>query len=523
MTKKGKLVIMVSSVLIFFIAGLALVITLMIGGGSFDKLHTALVLDNSDRSLFLSPATQNLSPGQEFGVDVFLDTKGQTIGGFTIQLDYDTSVVAIDSSKGTDGFLIGDGIAGYTTTVNPQGLTNGHYIILGVTANDTTASNQPRHIGKVYFKVLDQVSNGISTSLTLSLNELLDNDLVRYSVGSVNGGLINVGEQPSSSVCGNGVVEGNEECDEGNQNGQVCTPAYGETCEYCKSNCTNGSVVGGRCGDGVVNGNEECDDGNTANGDGCSSTCQTEGGGSSSVCGNGVVEGNEECDEGNQNGQVCTPNYGSSCIYCKSNCTNGSVFGGSCGDGVVNGNEECDDGNTANGDGCSSTCQTEGGSSAGGSSSVSKRSSSSSAASSSCDSSIGNYIWYDVNGNGMQDDIEKGVVGVKVCAYDDHNHKKCDKTNKSGRYEIDGLCAGKYTVKVKGIDDMIQTYDPDGKKDNKTKVRLKNNDKHTKADFGYRKGVAPKTGVVTNILLVIALSVMVTVGILLALRKQGEL
>ncbi len=440
MTKKGKLVIMVSSVLIFFIAGLALVITLMIGGGSFDKLHTALVLDNSDRSLFLSPATQNLSPGQEFGVDVFLDTKGQTIGGFTIQLDYDTSVVAIDSSKGTDGFLIGDGIAGYTTTVNPQGLTNGHYIILGVTANDTTASNQPRHIGKVYFKVLDQVSNGISTSLTLSLNELLDNDLVRYSVGSVNGGLINVGEQPSSSVCGNG-----------------------------------------------------------------------------------VVEGNEECDEGNQNGQVCTPNYGSSCIYCKSNCTNGSVFGGSCGDGVVNGNEECDDGNTANGDGCSSTCQTEGGSSAGGSSSVSKRSSSSSAASSSCDSSIGNYIWYDVNGNGMQDDIEKGVVGVKVCAYDDHNHKKCDKTNKSGRYEIDGLCAGKYTVKVKGIDDMIQTYDPDGKKDNKTKVRLKNNDKHTKADFGYRKGVAPKTGVVTNILLVIALSVMVTVGILLALRKQGEL
>src|SRR5512140_3121708 len=32
----------------------------------------------------------------------------------------------------------------------------------------------------------------------------------------------------------------------------------------------------GKCGDGVVNTGETCDDGNTTNGDGCSSTCQTE-------------------------------------------------------------------------------------------------------------------------------------------------------------------------------------------------------------------------------------------------------
>jgi cysteine-rich repeat protein len=42
------------------------------------------------------------------------------------------------------------------------------------------------------------------------------------------------------------------------------------------------------CGDGVVSGNEECDDGNTTSGDGCSATCTVEAGytctGSPSVC-----------------------------------------------------------------------------------------------------------------------------------------------------------------------------------------------------------------------------------------------
>ena len=52
---------------------------------------------------------------------------------------------------------------------------------------------------------------------------------------------------------------------------------------------------------------EQCDDGNTADGDGCSSTCQLS----------------------------------------------------SCGDGVVDSGEGCDDGGTLDGDGCSSTCQVD--------------------------------------------------------------------------------------------------------------------------------------------------------------------
>ncbi len=139
-----------------------------------------------------------------------------------------------------------------------------------------------------------------------------------------------------------------------------------------------------------------------------------------------------------------------------------------------------------------------------------------------CQSSIGNYIWYDTNGNGKQEDIEEGIQGIEVCA-SLGNDEYCDVTDKHGKYKIDHLCKGEYKVRVRGVGSLVQTYDPDGKKDNKTKVELNsNNDKHTKADFGYR-GKAPSTGLATNIILLIGLSTLVTIGILLVMKKKGML
>jgi cysteine-rich repeat protein len=48
------------------------------------------------------------------------------------------------------------------------------------------------------------------------------------------------------------------------------------------------------CGNGVLDPNEECDDGNTVSGDGCSATCRRE-----PRCGDGVLDPGEECDDGN--------------------------------------------------------------------------------------------------------------------------------------------------------------------------------------------------------------------------------
>jgi cysteine-rich repeat protein len=78
-------------------------------------------------------------------------------------------------------------------------------------------------------------------------------------------------EQPDGpSVCGNGVVESGEECDDGNLVSE----------DGCSQGCLTESN-GQACGDGgrLPEGwgsLEECDDGNLLDGDGCSSTCSIE-------------------------------------------------------------------------------------------------------------------------------------------------------------------------------------------------------------------------------------------------------
>ena len=65
--------------------------------------------------------------------------------------------------------------------------------------------------------------------------------------------------------------------------------------------CTGGSCEGGPvCGDGILETVEECDDGNLVDGDGCSAICEFE-----PVCGDGVAEGSEECDERSIIYKVC--------------------------------------------------------------------------------------------------------------------------------------------------------------------------------------------------------------------------
>jgi len=75
----------------------------------------------------------------------------------------------------------------------------------------------------------------------------------------------NTAECAGPPVCGNGVVEGDEECDDGNTNND----------DACRNDCTlcppPPEPV---CGNGVVEGDEECDDGNTNNYDSCSNLCE---------------------------------------------------------------------------------------------------------------------------------------------------------------------------------------------------------------------------------------------------------
>jgi cysteine-rich repeat protein len=163
--------------------------------------------------------------------------------------------------------------------------------------------------------------------------------------------------EPSScsEVCGDGLVVGAEGCDDGGTAAgdgcsATCTVEDGYTCVAEPSVCW-------KCGNGVIDFTEECDDGGTAAGDGCSATCKVEDGWScdgadpttcTETCGDGLVVGAEECDDGNNvDGDGCSAN----CLI--------EVPPAACGDGNLDAGEQCDDGNTVDGDGCSANCTIE--------------------------------------------------------------------------------------------------------------------------------------------------------------------
>lgn len=183
-------------------------------------------------------------------------------------------------------------------------------------------------------------------------------------VGGCAGGEL-LDESDETAECGNGELEGDEQCDDGNlRAGDGCS-------NRCESEATDG------CGDGIVAGRELCDDTNTNNGDGCSSICSPEAGyscvGSPSVCqpeetiacGDGQIDGDEACDDGGTASDdgcsdVCTAEPGFLCEGEPSVCA--PVTGeAQCGNGIVEPAERCDDSNLRGGDGCSAACNIEAG------------------------------------------------------------------------------------------------------------------------------------------------------------------
>ena len=119
------------------------------------------------------------------------------------------------------------------------------------------------------------------------------------------------------AACGDTVIDSAEECDDGDDNSD-------DEANACRTDCS-----AARCGDGVVDDDEACDDGD-ANSDSAADACRTDC--SVPFCGDGVVDDGEVCDDGDANSD-------SEADACRIDCS-----AAACGDDVVDDGEQCDDG-----------------------------------------------------------------------------------------------------------------------------------------------------------------------------------
>lgn len=112
--------------------------------------------------------------------------------------------------------------------------------------------------------------------------------------------------------------------------------------------------------------------------------------------------------------------------------------------------------------------------------------------------SIGDSIWFDIDGDGTFDGSEPGLAGVDVTVTwlgfdgvvgggDDIVYTAT--TGAAGDYTVTGLPAGEYIAEVDTSDlpgGMAQVFDPDATTDDATAVTLAAGEDHVEADFGYR-------------------------------------
>ena len=179
-------------------------------------------------------------------------------------------------------------------------------------------------------------------------------------------------EQEPEPVCGDGIIGEGEVCDGNFRSCQaIDNGTFTGGSAFCRDDCTGfdtSTCAGadpsdGECGNGIVDENEQCDDGNRISGDGCSKYCMFEddSADSSDSDSDSTDSGSDSSDSGSDSSDSGSDYPDDSTESGDSPDSGDPDADGNtiCGNGIVEDGEQCDDGNTLSGDGCSEYCMFE--------------------------------------------------------------------------------------------------------------------------------------------------------------------
>jgi cysteine-rich repeat protein len=163
------------------------------------------------------------------------------------------------------------------------------YDTSGLVASFSNGAKYPGYVPPITFDV-KPVTQSWALDPSTNFGLLFEQDLTSMTSFRASEWVLN--DRPLMNVCFQCPSGGNEDGDNYCDDVDNCPDVFNPEQEDWDENGI-GDACDQVCGDGIVQPGEACDDGNLLAGDGCDPICQQE------VCGNGILQAGEACDDGN--------------------------------------------------------------------------------------------------------------------------------------------------------------------------------------------------------------------------------
>ncbi len=128
--------------------------------------------------VWTAPLGENIKPGQNFDILMFMNTRGSKIGTFNINLDYNSEFILINTELGNvksdNGYGLSKGkdTEKYSVMSNTNDISKGTIRFVGIdTIENTMASGEKIHLVTIHAKTTDKFVPG-KTTIKLRINEL---------------------------------------------------------------------------------------------------------------------------------------------------------------------------------------------------------------------------------------------------------------------------------------------------------------------------------------------------------------